>query len=458
MDAKQLADRSDRFGDELKKLQQRLEREKAEAGATGTQEARKHADASEESMRKAAGENSRTDSSASPRSAEQPKSGASQQQRRDSSGAAGQAQPPQSKAGSQQNAQSGSQNGQSQRPDQSGKMEQNARDAASQMDRAADAMKEARDSQVSQWKSELTAALDQAIQEMLQMARQENSLEQKARSGQAKPEDLRGEQSAVKQGVDNTAQRLQQEGQKTSLLSGRSQRSVAEAQQKVGQAMQSAADPRGSQQAANAMGDAADALNKAAASLARDREKANTSSSATGFSELLQQLQEMAKKQGSINAQAQGLLPGAGAPMTSEMQGTARALARQQRQVAEQLDELGDGAGGDRASQLAKEARQLAEALEGGRIDGTTLARQQQLFRRLLDAGRSLEKDEREDTNKREATSAKGGNEFKPDNTNAGGRAATRFREPTWDELRGLTADERRAILEYFKRINAKNP
>ena len=30
-------------------------------------------------------------------------------------------------------------------------------------------------------------------------------------------------------------------------------------------------------------------------------------------------------------------------------------------------------------------------------------------------------------------------------------------REPTWEELRGLSADERRAILEYFKRINAQN-
>src|SRR5439155_13245808 len=116
-----------------------------------------------------------------------------------------------------------------------------------------------------------------------------------------------------------------------------------------------------------------------------------------------------------------------GAPMTSEMQGTARALARQQRQVAEQLDELGDGAGGDRASQLAKEARQLAEALEGGRIDGTTLARQQQLFRRLLDAGRSLEKDEREDSNKREAKAATGNERFTPTNTDATRKGASRF-------------------------------
>jgi hypothetical protein len=293
---------------------------------------------------------------------------------------------------------------------------------------------------------------------MLQMARQEQKLEQEARSGQSKPEQMRSEQSAVKQGLDEAAQKLQQEGQKTSLLSGRSQRSVAEAQQKVGEAMQSTADARSAQQAASALGDAADALNRAAASLARDREKANSSSSATGFAEMLQQMQEMAKKQGSINAQAQGLMPGLGQAMSSQMQATARALAREQRQVSQQLDEIGEAAGGDRAAQLAKEAKALAEALEGGRLDATTVARQQQLFRRLLDAGRALQKDEREDTNKREATSAKGGNEFKPDNANASGRAAMKFREPSWEELRGLSADERRAILEYFKRINAQNP
>ena len=96
--------------------------------------------------------------------------------------------------------------------------------------------------------------------------------------------------------------------------------------------------------------------------------------------------------------------------------------------------------------------------MEGGRIDGTTLARQQQLFRRLLDAGRSLEKDEREDSNKREARAAKGDEQFTPTNTDATGKNATKFREPDWNELRGLTADERRAILDYFKRINEQKP
>jgi hypothetical protein len=457
-DAKQLADRSQRFADELKKLQERLEKEKADAGATGTQEAKKHADASQDAMRQAAGQQQQNKQDGNQGNKQQQQSGQPQ------SGQQNQAGSQQNQSGSQQNQngqqRSGQQGekGQQGQQGQQGGMEQNARDAASQMDRASDAMKDARESQVNQWKSELTGALDQAIQDMLQMARQEQQLEQKARSGESKPDELRGEQSAVKQGLDDAAQKLQKEGQKTSLLSGRSQRSVGEAQQKVSEAMQSTAEARSGQQAASSLGEAADALNRAAASLARDREKANTSSSATGFAEMLQQMQDMAKKQGSINNQAQGLLPGMGQQMSSQMQATARALAREQRQVAQQLDEMGENVGGDRAAQMAKEAKQLAEALEGGRLDASTVARQQQLFRRLLDAGRSLQKDEREDTNKREATSAKGGNEFNPTNANANGRAASKFREPTWEELRGLSADERRAILEYFKRINAGNP
>ncbi len=441
-DAKQLADRSQRFSDELKKLQDRLEKDNANAGASNTKEAQQHAAASEDAMRQAAGQ----DKQGAQADKSQAQNGGAQNGGAQKQSGQQQSQPGESKQGSG-----------AQQPGEQG-MEQRARDAASQMERASDAMKQARESQVNEWKSELTNALDQAIQEMLQMARQEQQLEQNAKSGQAKPEEMRGAQSAVKQGLDNAAQKLQQEGQKTSLLSGRSQRAVSEAQQKVSEGMQSTADARASQQTASALGDAADALNRAAASLARDREKANTSSSATGFAEMLQQMQEMAKKQGSINAQAQGLMPGMGQPMSASMQATARVLAREQRQVASQLDELGEAAGGDKAAQLAKDAKRLAEALEGGRLDASTLARQQQLFRRLLDAGHSLQKDERDDTNKREATSAKGGNELKPENTNATGRAVARFREPTWDELRGLSAEERRSILEYFRRINAPNP
>jgi hypothetical protein len=259
----------------------------------------------------------------------------------------------------------------------------------------------------------------------------------------------------VEQGVDKANERLQGAGRKSALLSPRSQRAVADAKEKVSQATQRVSESKGNAtQQADALGDAADALTKAAAALARDRERANSASSASGFSEMLQQMQEAAQKQGQINSQAQGLMGMPNGAQSGAGQALSRELARRQRGVADQLEEVGDAAGGDKAEQLAREARQLADALEGGRLDAGTLARQQQLFRRLLDAGRSLEKEEREDTGKREAKSATGTETFTPGAT-VDAKAALRFRPPTWDELRALSPDERRAILDYFTRLNS---
>jgi hypothetical protein len=322
------------------------------------------------------------------------------------------------------------------------------------MQQAAQSMQDAREAQVNDWKKELTSELDQAVQEMQQLARQESALEQQARSG-AQGDDRRAAQSAIEQGVAKASERLQSAGRKSALLSPRSSRAVNEAQSKVSQATQSVgANGSQSSQQAGALKEAADALSTAAASLARDRERANSAKSASGFSEMIQQMQEMAQKQGQLNAQAQGLMSMPSGAGSGQGQSLARQLARQQRSIADQLDDVGDAAGGDRAAQLAREARQLAEALDNGRLDAGTLARQQQLFRRLLDAGRSLQKEERDDSGKREATSAKGDESFTPtDKVDA--RAAIKFRPPTWQEMRELSPEERRAILDYFTRINS---
>ena len=394
--ASQLAAQSEQLREEMATLQDRLAKSRADAGAARTGEAEQHVANSETAMRQAAAEM-------------QGKGGTDSGQR--------------------------------------------ARDAAREMARAAQSMQDARASQVKAWKQELTSELDRAVQEMLQLAQQERALEQKARGG-ASNDDRRGAQSAIEQGVDKANERLQGAGRKSALLSPRTRRAVGDAQQKVAEATRSVSQPQSSaSQQAGSLGDAADALTRAAASLARDRERANTASSASGFSEMMQQMQEAAQKQGQINSQAQSLFSmpnGSGAA-----QSLARALARQQRGVADQLEDTGDaaGGGGDRAAQLAQEARTLADALDGGRLDAGTLARQQQLFRRLLDAGRSLEKEEREDSGKREATSATGDESFTPSGK-MNAKAAVRFRPPTWEELRTLSADERRAILDYFTRLN----
>jgi hypothetical protein len=414
-EAAKLAEQTERLRQQMESLKDRLAKDKADAGAAHTEQAEQHASKSETGMRRAANEmqaGEKGDRKSGQRQSGEPKAG----EQRDGS--------------------------------------ERAREAAAEMDRAASSMQEARSAQVKEWKQELTKELDQAAQEMMQLARQERALEQQARSGQGN-DDRRGAQSAVEQGVDKANERLQGAAKKSALLSQRSQRAMSDAKDKVSQATGAVSQPKGSpQQQANALGEAADALTKAAASLARDRERANSASSASGFSEMLQQMQDAAQQQGQINAQAQGLMNMPSGSSSGAGQALARALAQKQRGVADQLEEAGEATGGDKAAQLAREARQLADALDGGRLDASTLARQQQLFRRLLDAGRSLEKEERDDSGKREAKSATGNDVFTPgDKVDA--KAAQKFRPPTWEEMRGLSADERRAILDYFTRLNS---
>jgi hypothetical protein len=325
------------------------------------------------------------------------------------------------------------------------------------MDEAARELSKAREQQVSEWKEELTTELDRSIQEMIQLAREQEALEQQARKG-ASPDALRAQQGSLQQGVEKSAQRLQDASTRSSLLTQRSLRSVADARKRVEDATQQTRTSQNSSQIASAMKEASEALNDAAVSLVRDRERASEANSATGFAEMLKQLQEMAQQQSSLNSAAQSLLPRMGNQVDPRAQQESRQLARQQREVAAKLDDVGDRDDTGRAEELAKEARQIAAALEAAQIDPAVIERQQRLFRKMLDAGRLMEEEEREDTGKREAKSWTGTDVFTPQGTNASGRAANRFQAPTWNELRGLTPDERRIVLEYFKRINGQRP
>src|SRR3989442_751171 len=111
--------------------------------------------------------------------------------------------------------------------------------------------------------------------------------------------------------------------------------------------------------------------------------------SGTGFAEAVEQLARLAEAQGGLNGQAQGLLPlmGLGGQAVLEQ---LRALATQQRALAEQLERLQAEGASAAAGPLAEEARELARQFEAGRLDRQTIERQSPLYRRLLDAGRSL--------------------------------------------------------------------
>jgi len=207
--------------------------------------------------------------------------------------------------------------------------------------------------------------------------------------------------------------------------------------------------------AAALAGEAVDALNATALALARSRGQVAGARSGTGFAEAVEQLARLAEAQRGLNGQAQGLLPlmGLGGQAVLEQ---LRALATRQRALAEQLERLQAEGASAAAGPLAEEARELARQFEAGRLDRQTIERQSRLYRRLLDAGRSLTGPEPDEQQERVSRPAIGDSVRLPGVLAPGATGAgPRLRYPTWEGLAPLTPEQRRLVLEYFRLINA---
>ena len=497
-DPKALADRSRDLEREIQSLAKRLEEAGAKPGASRTREAQPLAKQAADAMTQAAKAAAREAQEPAQQPAQQPaqreaqqnaqreaQPGAQQQGKQDprqqGSQSAQQGAPQQGQQGAQQQGQRGAQQqgqqgnqaggqqgGQPQGPQGAppqggqGNPSEQARQAADAMDKAAQQLAQARDAQVDAWKGELSDQLDKSINETMQLARQQADLEKKMRQqGAQGAPGMQGEQSALQQGVQQAAERLEKAGRESSLLSQRSQKAMGEAQRRVSQAtqaMQQSGQPGGSEQAQNAMKDATEALNQALSSLVRDRERVNGAQSASGFTEMMEQLKQLAQQQGQLNSQMQGLNLMPGGAKGDQAQQQARVLAKQQREVARTLTDVSDADQTGRTDALAKEAQQLAQQMERGGLDPNVAARQQALYRRLLDAGRFLEQDERDDQGPREAKAASGNGAAGRVDGPQSGKAGSRYAPPTWNDLRGLGPDERRLVIEYFRRLNGSTP
>ena len=283
--------------------------------------------------------------------------------------------------------------------------------------------------------------------------------QQQSQNGQQ----MAAEQSTVQNGVQQAAQRLQEAAKRSQHVSQGSQRAMQEALQRAQEATQQMQKGSGqpgqqSQQngeaAASAMRDAASAMERAASSLVRDRERASRARSASGLPEMMEEMQQLARQQQQVNGQAQGMSMMPGGEQGSQAQQMAQQMARKQRQIAQRLDDVGSADQSGRADALAKEAKRLADAMERAASDPETAARREQFLQRLLDAGRTLRREDQEKEGPRESKPGIGTTAFAPPAISAVGAPASRVAPPSWDELRGLRDDERRAVLQYFERLN----
>ena len=328
-------------------------------------------------------------------------------------------------------------------------------DAERQLAGVPEALRGQRDSLAREWRGETLAALDRALSETAALAQGQEGVAEALRRGEAGA-GTRSRQASVEEGTDAVARQIREAAGKHALVSpqldaalGYAKRQMAAARSELEEA-----DPNASE-AASLAEDALDALNATALALARSRSQVAGGKSGSGFAEAVEQLARLARDQQGLNGLAQGLVPLMGVSGEAMLQ-RLRALAARQRALAEQLERLQAGGASAAAGPLAQEAKELARQLEAGRLDQQTIERQQRLYRRLLDAGRTLSNDEPDETKERVSRSATGDSVHIPDILKPGATGpGPRLRYPTWEELQGLTPEQRRLVLEYFRRLNA---
>jgi len=339
--------------------------------------------------------------------------------------------------------------------------QQNARGAQRAGQEAADSLaqlpqelRQRRDSLATAWRQETLDALNRALAETAALAHRQEEVADALRNGDEDAA-LRGRQAAVEEGTHAIEDQISAAAGRHALVSPQLEAALGYAQNQMKQAREQLEQGDPNPAAAVPFAEQAlDALNATAHALVRTSQQVAGAKSGSGFQEAVEQLARLAQQQQGMNGEAQGLLPMM-APGGDAVMQRLRDLAARQRQLADQLERLQAGGDASAAGALADEARELARQLEAGRLDSRTVQRQDHLYRKLLDAGRSLTGEEPDENKERTSRAAIGDSVHIPAALRAGATGSgPKVRYPTWDELTGLTPEQRRMVLEYFRRLN----
>ena len=338
------------------------------------------------------------------------------------------------------------------------------KEAAQSAQEAAESM-EQMSQQLQQDQQEMAERMMEAMQEEMQetatdaltMAREQADLrDQMQGAGREELANMRGDQSALLQGLRNMADNLSSadrmgQGEDRDVAG-----QIGQAMQAMEQTLAALEDQRGrTPSPLNVAEQAVRALNQVALAAMAAAQQAGQMGQSQAAQQMMEQMEQLAQQQGSINSQTGQLTP-----MQLGEQAMSQQLqdaAQRQQDVAEKLQEVAqkpgaqDEALGDLEA-MALEAMELADRLAGNRLDAETLQRQEKLFHRMLDAGRSLEKDEFSE--ERESTAPGEFERTDVDALSSEDLGALRFQLPSAETLRRLSPAQRQMVLDYFERLN----
>ncbi len=304
------------------------------------------------------------------------------------------------------------------------------------------------------WRQEALASLDRALSETAALAARQRDVGDSLRSGSGAA--TRAEQASIEEGTTAIASQIREAAGRHAMIPPELEQALGFAQHQMGGARGQLDQPRPNSAAAAALADQAlEALNATVYALLNARRSVQSTRSGSGLAEAVAEYARLAAQQHGVAGDAQGMLPLFGPGMVQQL----RLLAARQQALAQQLERMQAQGQGSGAAELAQEAKDLARQMDAGRLDRQTIARQERLYRRLLDAGRTLTGQEPDEHKERVSRPASGDSVHIPAVLRPGATGAgPALRYPTWEELSRLTPDERRLVLDYFRRLNVPAP
>lgn len=335
-----------------------------------------------------------------------------------------------------------------------------AQQAAGDLSQVAQQLNQAQMQMQMQQMEAIRAALGRTAADALTLARRQTELRGEMHG--ASPDELaalRADEAAIAQGIRNLAENYARDTEMAAPGARDLLTAVGRAMEQLDGTIAAMENPRtqGPSPAAAAE-QVVRTLNEVAQmAMTSGRQQGQPQGAASASEQMMQQLQQLAEQQGEIMQDASALTPMRLGEETLKEQ--VDEVAERQEQVAEDLEDMnregteeGDPLGD--LSAMAEEARRLAEALAGGRLDPEVLRRQERLFHRLLDAGRTLERDEESEEREserpggfaREGVSALG----------AGDLNVLRYSLPGAAALRALPPAQRALVVKYFERLNRR--
>ena len=297
-------------------------------------------------------------------------------------------------------------------------------------------------------------AVRQRARDLLDLSRQQESLNQIGTDAAADRNDLANQQQIIRRQAERIRQELDNMARNNMLLSPRSQQMMQEASRQMDQAAQSHSEGRGDQ-AQKGGQKALAALNGAAISLME-----SSSGQGGGSGDMMQDLAGLSGQQQSINEGTSSTLPlpqEGGGQMSQQARSQMSRLAARQEAVRQGMEEFNQKYGGrrdktGRMDDLVEEMKQVIEDLKKQQVSRQTIERQEKILTRMLDAQQSLK--ERDFSKQRQAESGRlPENGYLPPRTDKGKWTPQGL--PAWKNWRQeyYPLEYKEILEEYFRSL-----